>query len=168
MSWPLIFITLYQGGQRGLEWLTFTTLTSSLHHHWGSQNSHMLVSQATNQDPCPLRVDRRWIEEHETATALTKSPLFLFIDSDIAYKILRYKKPFSFFIQYLVGPTNLPSQKDKADSLWYKLDPRWRKKILNFLSPPGSAHHIISINVKREIRGLQDVRVKNKTQRGQH
>lgn len=29
-SWPLIFITLYQVDQRVLEWLTFTTLASSL------------------------------------------------------------------------------------------------------------------------------------------
>lgn len=79
-SRPLIFITLYQVDQRVLVWLTFTTLASSLPHYRRSQNSHMLVSKATNQDLCPGRVDRRWIEEHETVAALTKRQYLFLLD----------------------------------------------------------------------------------------
>lgn len=87
--WPLIFITLYQVEERGLEWLTFTTLYSSFHHCRGSQNSHMPVSRATSQDPCPERVDRQWMEEHEP-----HKNLLLFLVCNIIYRTAI--KAFSF------------------------------------------------------------------------
>lgn len=67
----------YQIDQRVLVWLTFPVLTASPPLCQGSQNSHMLVSKATNRDLSPGRVDRRWMKEHESVAALANCLYFL-------------------------------------------------------------------------------------------
>lgn len=49
----------------------------------------MLVSKATDQGLCPERVDRRWMEEHETVAALTKHLFHLL--GNITYNIVWYR-----------------------------------------------------------------------------
>lgn len=67
----------YQIDQRVLVRLTFTALAASPPLCQGSQNSHMLVSKATNRDLSPGRVDRRWMKEHESVAALANCLYFL-------------------------------------------------------------------------------------------
>lgn len=64
------------------------SLSLALAHYRGSQNSHMRVSKATNQDLCPERVDRRWMEEHETVAALTKHLYLLLVCCNITHKLV--------------------------------------------------------------------------------
>lgn len=158
--------------------LPFTTLASSLPHYRGSQNSHMLVSKATSQDLCPERVDRRWMEEHETVAALTKTPVPFIRHASMCVRV--YKEPDrksdtkmqTFFIQELFysGLTISPGiifslAKWMKQTRFFrdKLQSPWRKRDLIFF-PPGSLHQVSPINVKREIRGLQEVKKKKKTQ----
>lgn len=144
--------------------LTFTTLAASPPLCQGSQNSHMLVSKATNRDLSPGRVDRRWMKEHESGAALANCLYFLLNRSKLkcAQHRIRKRHHSTNFSVILFALGKKIAWSKISHCKWMKQAgfpgftavPLEERERIKFLFSKVGTEWISPINVKRQIRGL--------------